>query len=252
MGLKTIPAVQGSMIYLLPAYVGLDAGVGVEMSLHMGVNVELFGADLAAVFHITRVLSLMLLQMMAFLVLFATSGKLTGIDHLGFWSAAVRIGVGGVLDGVPLPLFPELGAVTFVMVSQQFGLGESSVADLAEVRLLGLVDSPEMPDEVVDPGDDEAAVRLRAGDPLLGQVVQLDVSNDERGFDVLVALGTDGVVAHRVDPHPVQLEEALLLVLVPVPVPGVGPVPLKKEDFYPIVPSDLTLPNPSLIRSAGF
>ena len=56
-----------------------------------------------------------------------------------------------------------------------------------------------MAEEVIDPVDLQAAVLLRTCVLLDGHVVQLDVSDDERALDVLVAFGAPGVVAARLN-----------------------------------------------------
>lgn len=69
-----------------------------------------------------------------------------------------------------------LTPVGLVVLPQVLGLGELDLTHLAHVGLGGVVDGPQMSDQVVDAGHLEGAVGLGAGETLLGDIVQLDVS----------------------------------------------------------------------------
>ena len=104
----------------------------------------------------------------------------------------------------PVQLFSSamplsLGLVAGKVGPELLGPGVSLLAVLADVGLLALVHHLQVAEEVVDPVDVQAAALLRTLVLLDGHVVKLDVSDDERALDVLLAFGAPGVVAARLD-----------------------------------------------------
>ena len=104
----------------------------------------------------------------------------------------------------PVGLFRSAVPLSFGLVAgkvgpELIGPGVPLVAVLADVGLLALVHHLQVPEEVVDPVDVQAAALLRTLVLLDGHVVKLDVPDDERALDVLLTLGAPGVVAARLN-----------------------------------------------------
>ena len=134
----------------------------------------------------------------------APKNSVVGESSLGhFHHAPIVLDLVQLLGpSVPLPL----GFVAGEVGPELLGPGVSFLAVLAYVGLLALVHHLQVAEEVVDPVDLQAAALLRALVPLDGHVVQLDVSDDEGALDVLLALGTPGVVAARLNAQAGDLE----------------------------------------------
>ena len=134
----------------------------------------------------------------------APKNSVVGESSLGhFHHAPIVLDLVHLLGpSVPLPL----GLVAGEVGPELLGSGVSFLAVLAYVGLLALVHHLQVAEEVVDPVDLQAAALLRTLVPLDGHVVQLDVSDDEGALDVLLALGTPGVVAARLDAQAGDLE----------------------------------------------
>ncbi len=138
------PAVGGEDGAALPAAdVRLYPRVGVEVALHVRLDVEPLAAHLARVLHVARVLALVLLEVVPLLVLLAAAGELADVG------ARLRR-VGRLL--ALLLLSAAVGAVLGRVRLELVRLGEAgaAVAPAAHVRLLAAVDLAEVAEQVVD------------------------------------------------------------------------------------------------------
>ena len=185
---------------LPPAGVGLDARVTVEVSLHVTVHEESLPTHITGVPHVTRVLTEMFLQMLLFSVLSFTAGKF-----------ALKPEIAGLHL---LYFFPNAPSVTGVDVfSQRLTALESLFTRFVDtdVRLGVVMDHLEVPVHVVASGEGGSAALVGTVHHVAGQVVQLDVSDDEGGLDVLLTLGTLGIVPVSLDLVTSDLNDLALL-----------------------------------------